>query len=342
MKYKFNPSKVRFVDDIFLYKLFSLLAQPFGLSAKFIVREKRPGSYSYLDDEPDILQLGRLLNYEDRIIDKLCYHEKIINNAKKIESPFYYLIALLGIIGILVMLVILGGAVSSGIGRIGLVILSYLFIFIWPAIVIKLIFLVKGSLLPESIVIDQIIYLLVYISRDNVLQEMGKKKILLLKLDRLANSILGIARTYGNYLPSNKNRYMEHFLQISTFVRERAKLVILSKEDTLEQIRTDLYNLSVILISGNYGNFESNDQELSISIPKSSSPKTVIKILGFLMPIILMGLYITHSELFPIPNLDKTVVEVFFISWVLITIDNVLELGAIENIVKIAKALREL
>ena len=52
-----------------------------------------------------------------------------------------------------------------------------------------------------------------------------------------------------------QNWSQEHFKQISFFIQERGRWVIAPIETTLADLRQDFYELAIMLIKGNYGEF---------------------------------------------------------------------------------------
>jgi hypothetical protein len=55
-----------------------------------------------------------------------------------------------------------------------------------------------------------------------------------------------------------------------------------------------------------------------------------------------MGAYLWRPELFPNVSVDKNVLGLIFIAWLLLTLDAVLKLGVVGQLTSIAKGIKEL
>jgi hypothetical protein len=134
---------------------------------------------------------------------------------------------------------------------------------------------------------------------------------------------------------------MAHFLE------ERARWAAAPTETTLTDLRNDFYNLAPIYINGNYGSFTWKDagQEKTDEIPVSWQGRvlrSMPRVFGVSLPLILLGAYLLLPGLFPFLNLDKNVVGLVFFGWLLVALDTSLNLGIVSGVTKLAKEIKDL
>lgn len=235
------------------------------------------------------------------------------------------------------------------------VILGFVLVFLLVAyffivgVPLKLISRLRDANWSEVICLKTSLYILVDLSRHDVLTNPMKRRVLLNRMDRLA--------TVTKLIPlSNPNASMrsksvdDYFKKVSLFIGERKSWAYSPIETTLDDLRNDFYELTHIYILGNYGAFSRNLTDISGYIVEdlnqsSKSPylNRILKPIGFLMPLAVIGLIILiPDDKLPFDQTIEPTLVLIFISWLLLSIDQYLDLGVVEGLIDLAKGIKDL
>ncbi|MCB0212972.1 MAG: hypothetical protein KDJ52_26755, partial [Anaerolineae bacterium] len=181
---------------------------------------------------------------------------------------------------------------------------------------------------------------------DDVLINPDKKKDLMLRLDYIASRTLMLASRYSSRNERNQDWANRHFKEMELYVRERERWIIAPVASTLENLRSDFYEISQIYIIGNYGDFSWQDLYVATDIITFRWYQRLIKgiprLVGIMLPLLLMGLYLWQPGLFPAIQIDANVVTLLFMAWLLLAIDATLNLGIVTGLANLAKGLKDL
>jgi len=186
------------------------------------------------------------------------------------------------------------------------------------------------------------------LSDDSALSSPSKKRRLQKRISQLARFTLLLRSRYASRDRLVDGWSNDHFQNISRIITERERWVIAPIAGTLGDLRIDFSKLIEIYLHGLYGEHASllpeppAEQE---EVPQSlwwEKVRRIPPLLGMLVPLILMGTYLWRPESFPLLDLDAETVALIFISWLLLSIDAVLDLGIVRNLVDLAKGIRGL
>lgn len=206
----------------------------------------------------------------------------------------------------------------------------------------------------DSACVQEIIYILYDLLREDILTSSKRKSLLLARIEYLAQITTFIPHQYKFKAKTHHIWTDMHFELISFYIKEHGRWLISPSDNTLNDLRQDFKKLSDMFILGTYGEFNwnviPNWNDILIK-PKISWKKNIVdnllRLLGIAIPLVLMGLYISLPEdlkgkLFPGVTVPSDNVAYVFFAWLLITIDLTLKLGVVESVIGFAKGLNSL
>jgi hypothetical protein len=218
----------------------------------------------------------------------------------------------------------------------------YLVAFVFARSSMRLAFAATATRFADTVCVRTIVYVIVELSRHDVLTDPHKRRRLMSRIDSLAKGTLLLAARFSSRAESNQKSLREHFKRIERYVRERERWVAMPRATTLNDLRRDFYRLGEIYLSGNYGEFiwpdaipleEPHDATVSGRI-RNGLPR----FLGIVVPLGLMAYFLWK----PIPGVDSKVVSLIFLAWLLLGIDAILKLGIVAGVVNLAKEIKTL
>jgi hypothetical protein len=187
--------------------------------------------------------------------------------------------------------------------------------------------------------------LLIELSRDNSLVVSDMQRSLLFKLRILARNILLLPYCYESPYDANNAWASEYFKVMAGRVREYERWVIAPKENTLSDLRKEINELTHMFISRNFGSVSYELPPVPEIIPQSRQSqfaRLIVRFIGVAIP----GFILVILYLYPIQvsntGLDKNIVGLIALAWILLTIDASLGLGVVEKISGLAKAIKDL
>lgn len=210
---------------------------------------------------------------------------------------------------------------------------------------------VTGRLFAETLCIETFMYLIVELSRDDVLTRSTRRKGLLIRINHLAQNTLLLSSRYASKDEINKNWLEKHFRHMERYIREREQWVIAPRETTLDDLRQDFYSLLAnIYMTGDYGNFKwsSGDKETKPEVSKSSRLQYLLTklprfLVGIVLPLVGLGLIVMgRGDLFTETHIDPKIWTLIFITWFLLAIDAILKIGIVAGFTDVAKGLKDL
>jgi hypothetical protein len=199
----------------------------------------------------------------------------------------------------------------------------------------------------EMLCVAQLFHIVILLERDNVLKIPAQKRELLTRINFLANKVILLGYGFIKSPSYSKEWCQQHFKHIETYLRERERWVVAPRENTLERLRHDFYTLTEMFVSGQYGDFEwSAAAEEAAEVPSRSLAERVtgaaLRFLGLATPVAILALMILFPQPFSQLGMDRQIVSIVAVAWLLLAIDAVLKLGVVERITDLARALREL
>jgi hypothetical protein len=231
-----------------------------------------------------------------------------------------------------------------------LVLITSFSVFIYFALVgvpIKLLSRFRDTIWSETICAKTTIFLLAELSRDDVLINPMKRKFLLSRMERLAvvTKLIPLTNPYARIRNKSVD---EHFEKISNFIRERESWIYSPLETTLWDLRNDFFELASVYLSGSYGMFSASLPDYLVSRQKEKASKTssygqTLRSLSLLVPLIFIGLIILiPDDKLPFDNAIEPTLVLIFISWFLLSVDQLLNLGVVKGLIDLAKGIKDL
>lgn len=197
----------------------------------------------------------------------------------------------------------------------------------------------------DTLCIVTSLYLLIELSRDDSLLIPNRQREILTRIRELARTIMVMPYLYES--PNNANNLWirDYFKRIEDRVREFERWVIAPQETTLSDLRKEVNELTHLFISRNH---EAASYELP-SIPEDtlqSHTNRITSLFGRIIGLAIPGFILSMLYFYPdqINNtgLDKNIVGLISLAWILLTIDASLGLGVVERISGLAKTIRDL
>jgi hypothetical protein len=213
----------------------------------------------------------------------------------------------------------------------------------------RLTFRIVNRRYAETLCIREALFILTDLNEDDVLLRSDKKDILLRRLHSLATLTLLIATRYRVAHANTRKHVEHHFQEIAEYVREHEPWIHTPIETTLNDLRRDFHQLATMYVLGNYGQFTWRH---TFPEPETGSAarrtqivlllRTLARFTVLTLPLLLMGLYLGNSSLFPWLEIDAGVVGLVFLAWLLLTLDSTFKLGVVSELVGFAKGIKEL
>jgi hypothetical protein len=126
------------------------------------------------------------------------------------------------------------------------------------------------------------------------------------------------------------------------YVHERERWIIAPMESTVDDLKRDFLWFGGMLVSGLYGQF--TWQQVEKAEEKTSSRKLLDflpRLFGYILPVGILSLLLLKPEFLNV-DLNTSALSLVLLSWGLIGIDNLLNLGITANIANLAKGVKEL
>jgi len=209
---------------------------------------------------------------------------------------------------------------------------------------VKLFSRFRDSIWSETICGLEILRLL-YELDENVLLDYYKRKVLVIRLERIASLTLLIPLSYP--YSGNRQKWVDgKFKQIHKFVRERQSWLYLPLHSTERDLRSDFKVLARAYLTGYYD--EIFDLQITLRPELEDKPsknnllKDGLRVLVILMPIfVIIALLFVNQKYLPFGKNEDLLVTIL-ISWILLSIDHLLKLGILEGFIQVARGVRDL
>jgi hypothetical protein len=298
------------------------------------------------------------------VVEVLSYHRGRFKLYNIVRSIIYFLFALpiveSSIFGFTWLFIILGSSMGkinvlsnsylTALIKVALFALVYLILMLYLFVVIRT-GLKVASVLPrkhfaDTICIFTVVYLVIELSRDDVLSHPEKRRALAARVSDLARNTLFLPLRFATRSEAEQIWLRAHFKHIERYIRERERWVAVPVETTLADLRQDFYNLARIYITSSYGEFAWSAAPSTTESLSPTRTKRLVEVLprmvGITLPIILMGLLISQHQRLEIVGIGTNIIALILIAWLLLAIDAILKLGIVASVVSLAKGIKEL
>lgn len=229
--------------------------------------------------------------------------------------------------------------------RIIWVLVIWLFMFVIVRIALRIASAVTNKNFAESICSMIVAYIVIDLSRDDILSDPRKRKVLVTRISDLARVTLLLPSRYASRDESNQEWLKKHFKHMQLYVAERARWAVVPTEFTLSDLRRDFYELATIYVDGSYGRFSWPPQELISERPmhwKERLFSGIPRFVGIVLPLILMGLLLWKPFYLKPIGVESNIIALILIAWLLLAIDAALKLGVVAGIANLAKEIKNL
>ena len=213
-------------------------------------------------------------------------------------------------------------------------------------ILYQLIEKIRSRAYAATVAVEACLKLLLLVSNDDIFPDPSRNYIVLKQMRVLRNSLHLVASKYrGKNEPTNI-WVDEFFKKADLFLENIEKNIIAPKYSTSEKITTDLVRFSKILISGNYGEFRFRSRAAGAAEQSQTRPHSVwsllARLIGTLVPIVLLALIYLYPELFAAFGESLNLVAMVVMFWLLLNIDAVLGTGIYDRLSGIVKSVKDL
>jgi hypothetical protein len=227
------------------------------------------------------------------------------------------------------------------------VVISFLLMYLFLAgVAQRIMYVLFGKMYAPSLCANSVVMVNFFLLPDNALTNPEVRKKLLAHIRDLAQNTLLLPLCYRSTDAATQRKAFRHFKELESYVRERERWAIAPADTTLDDLRRDFKELASIYITGRYGLFRWQDAGGDEPAPPVSRWKgisaAVLRFVGFILPLGLIGAYLWQPELFPGVEVEKKVVVLIFIAWLLLALDVGLKLGVVGQLTSIAKGIKDL
>lgn len=221
------------------------------------------------------------------------------------------------------------------------------FMFFVQGLVIRLVDIAVNRFYAETLCVQAVLALSLVLGRDDVLKYSTSRKDLLSRIHYLSRMTLLLASRYATRSESNQSWVFRHFKEMELYLREHERWAIAPTDSTLADLRRDFRQLAPLYITGQYGAFEWRNLFTAPEISPYGLMRRVLtgvlRFIGIVLPLILMGLYLLRPDKFPfIPPESRKIITLIFISWLLLVLDSSLKLGVVAQLTSLAKGIKDL
>jgi hypothetical protein len=227
-----------------------------------------------------------------------------------------------------------------------LILFGYVYIFVAARMSFRLATALTARGFADSLCAQAIVYLILELSRDDVLSHPKKRRGLIGRTNDLARNTLLLSARHRSKSEANQSWLREHFRRMERYIRERERWAIVPTPTTLDDLRRDFYNLAGIYLSGDYGEFNwSEGPQPAQTEPTNISERItqgLPRVLGILLPLVLMLYFLWNRKALETLGIDPKVVALIFMAWLLLGIDATLKLGIVSGVVNLAKEIKNL
>lgn len=342
-EYERFSEKLYFIDNgSVIHRIFTAVLLFFSIAPPCPVRYQVARPWKWKIKNPPLCELGQEFKFQNHVLEHLEFHDLRYKLWRNLTRS-------LAIVAILLLLASLYFEVWETthliVVRFGFIILYIILI----AIVSRLVSKMLARYFIDSLCVSAILYVLCDLNRSNVLLHSDLRKMLLYRIDYLAELTSGLAARYAPH-SDNMLWVKSLFNKMRSDIREREKNVIAPTDKVLSDLKQDFYQMASHYISGNYGMF-AQEEEHSISQVESHDnwKQTlligVFRFIGIIIPLALMGLYLWDKDKKFIPSsikIESDTIALVFIAWLLFSIDSVMKLGVVAGLVEAAKSVKDL
>lgn len=325
----------------------------FALRVPALYKEKRIFGERFAN----IMELGNSvgLNKDDQIKLLTIHYDRLRKYTTVsliVSTLFYLLFALIGLILIAVLLSLMGLTPPGSLPYTNNVTPTVLYILFF----VTVIFALQIADRITSVILDrQYADTLAFVTCLNLIVQLAQSEsflhvkdhlITIRRVRGLRNQIILLSYQYSGANPTMNDWIRNRFSRMEQFVELVEQQIVMSSSKTQENLLRALMPFLKVLLTRQYGEFAHKDNvsKLDKNMQNQSSPTRgrLLKFLGVASPILLLVANYLFRDLFQIVGLENQLVALVGFSWFLLALDANLNLGIVDRISSLAKAIREL
>jgi hypothetical protein len=343
---KFDLDNLVFEDDEISFKAVLFFMSILGISNEVFITIARKKKTFFLSNKSSIGVIAEAIGLDKSEYKNLLEYHIKRDNLRSSLAPFIG--GAFSAVAILLTLAIFNLLLSNFINNPVIVgFLNFMVFWLMLNLSIRLFLLLFEKRFVETICMNSIFHIILLLRRDDVFSRPDKKKLLLTMIRYFAKRIELFTIAYRSSDPGNSEWIHHHFFQLSQYIRERERWVVAPQQDTLQIVRNDFYDLAITLVSGNLGDFKwaeglTKTTFVKVDSSTGSIKEKIIRFIGYLTPVILIGLYLWQPTFFPIIKIDSEVATIVLLAWLLLSIDVGLRLGIVTSLIRFAMDIRDL
>ncbi|MCC6298720.1 MAG: hypothetical protein IT314_05450 [Anaerolineales bacterium] len=214
---------------------------------------------------------------------------------------------------------------------------------------LKAIFILFDKYYADSLCVQASLGVLVELARPQALNNPSRKRYLLFYISEAARYTLLLPLCFRSSSRRVNEKIQNHFHKIERFIREQERRAIMPESDSIMELQKNFLQLTHLFISGNYGEFEWQEEEEITLSSVETHRKWYQHVFSFLgktvgLGIPLTGLYFTFAKpsIFSWLPFDVNTVSLVALAWLFLSIDSILQLGLTAKVVATAKEIKDL
>lgn len=196
----------------------------------------------------------------------------------------------------------------------------------------------------DTLAYSACLFLLIHLTKENALMLVNERQRILNRIRTLRRYFLLLPYQYSVTELESTNWARIKFKQMENFIREKEGQIVAPLADTQAKIIDDFQSLLLILLTAQYGEFKYTsvvETELT-ALAQTDRRGWFLKSVGLITPLLLLTANFFFKDQFQAIGLDNQVVALIGLAWLLLAIDANLNLGIVDRITGLAKAMREL
>lgn len=324
------------------FRLASLYPSFYRYEVISVYRKNKLGLYF----QPPLDDIGKALGFTSPLDKELLhFHDQRINSwgfiTHFIQICFILILGFIGLALLVVSLYSLGVSPESLWSGISVFLLMWFI----TDIAITIARLILERKYADSLTIATALNILCKLKRDSVLIRSDYKTEILHNIDDLARYTQLLSLRY-----SNKNDHVQswtncHFKRMEKYLRQQQESVIAPTSSTLDDLRDHFYRLTHIYITGMYG--DETWPEVEATGLQSITWKQRFRVWGRVVlvvgiPVIVLILIQSYPLAVAKLGVDLGVLTWIMLAWFVLAFDAIFKLGAVANVVNLAKTFRDL
>jgi hypothetical protein len=197
----------------------------------------------------------------------------------------------------------------------------------------------------DSLAYSACLNLYIHLLKENSLMLTRDRQHLLIRIQSLRRYLILLSYQYPTSELGSKNWALSQFKQMEAFVREKESQIIAPQADTQAKMSAELFSLLTILLTAQYGEFKYTSVSEAEEVASGQGIRTrgwLIRFLGHISPLILIAANYYFKDQFQAIGFDNQIVALVGLAWLLLALDAILNLGIVDRITGLAKAMSEL